>query len=58
MRRIGLVVLSLNVLVYASCAGGGPMYWTRAGSDAAFAQFKVDHQACLPTFSKDGIGTA
>jgi hypothetical protein len=52
MRRIGLVVLSLNVLVLTGCAGGGPIYWTRAGSDAA--QFQTDHQACLPTFSKEG----
>ena len=51
MRPIGLVAL-VSALLLSGCAGGGPIYWTRADSD--FAQFQVDHQACLPTFSKDG----
>jgi hypothetical protein len=51
MRLIGLVVLSLSVLALVGC-GGGPIYWTTTG--VGFEQFKVDHQACLPTFSTDG----
>ena len=47
-----LIVLSLCVLLLTGCAGGGPIYWTKAGF--GFEQFQVDHQACLPTFSKDG----
>src|SRR5207244_3693694 len=50
MRRLGFLVIALSAL--SGCAGGGPIYWTRTGS--GFDQFQVDHQACLPTFSKDG----
>ena len=50
MRPIGLV-LSISALLLAGC-GGGPIYWTKTGT--GFEQFQIDHQVCLPTFSKDG----